>query len=50
MYVLLCSTRAENAIGCTVCFQWNIPNNRVRFSAQRVVTPDYGAGGYLKER
>ena len=35
---------------CTVCFQWNIRTNPVHSSAHRVVTTDYGAGGYLKER
>ena len=35
---------------CTVCFEWNIRTNPVHSSAHRVVTTDYGAGGYLKER
>ena len=32
---------------CTVCFQGNIHTNPVQSSAHRVVTTDYGDGGYL---
>ena len=32
---------------CTVCFQGNIHTNPVHSSEHRVVTTDYGAGGYL---
>ena len=32
---------------CTVCFEGNIRTNPVHSSAHRVVTTDYGDGGYL---
>ena len=35
---------------CTVCFQWNIRTNRVHSSAHRVVTTDYGDGGYPQQQ
>ena len=46
----LVTQRYVRVLVCTVCFQWNIHTNRVHASAHRVVTTDYGAGGYLKER
>ena len=35
---------------CTVCFQWNIRTNPVHSSAHRVVTTDYGDGGYPQQQ
>ena len=35
---------------CTVCFQGNIHTNPVHSSAHRVVTTDYGDGGYPQQQ
>ena len=43
----LVTQRYVRALVCTVCFQWNIHTNPVHSSAHRVVTTDYGDGGYL---
>ena len=43
----LMTQRYVRVLVCTVCFQWNIHTNPVHSSAHRVVTTDYGDGGYL---
>ena len=44
---MLVAQRYVRILVCTVCFQWNIHTNPVHSSAHRVVTTDYGDGGYL---
>ena len=47
---MLTTRRYVRVLVCTVAFQGNIHTNPVHFSEHRVVTTDYGAGGYLNER
>ena len=48
---MLMTRRYVRILVCTVCFEWNIYTNpvhsSVHSSAHRVVTTDYGDGGYL---
>ena len=44
---MLMTQRYVRRLVCTVCFQGNIHTNPVHSSAHRVVTTDYGDGGYL---
>ena len=45
-FVLMTQGYVRILVG-TVCFEWNIHTNPVHSSAHRVVTTDYGDGGYL---
>ena len=44
---MLMTRRYVRILVCTVCFEGNIHTNPVHSSAHRVVTTDYGDGGYL---
>ena len=47
---MLMTQKYVRVLVCTVCYQGNIHTNPVHSSEHRVVTTDYGAGGYPQQQ